>query len=70
MRVKVLNVIDDKTFKAVSVSYKKHLQYGKYITRHKNYLVHSEGVKVEKGTEVEILPSKPFSKTKRWSLKV
>lgn len=68
MKVKVLNIIDDNTFKAQATSYKKHPKYGKYITRHKNYLVHSAGKKVEVGQEVEIVSSRPISKTKRWAL--
>ncbi len=68
MKVKVLNIIDDNTFKAEATSYKKHPQYGKYITRHKKYLVHSAGKKVEVGQEVEITSSKPISKRKRWAL--
>ncbi len=70
MKVTVLNIIDNKTFKAVSTSYKKHAQYGKYITTHKKYLVDSGGNKVEVGQEVEIQASRPISKRKRWALKV
>ena len=70
MKVTVLNIIDGKTFKAISTTYKKHEQYGKYITVHKKYLVDSQGKKVEVGQEVEIVASKPLSKRKRWALKV
>ncbi|MBM3579727.1 MAG: 30S ribosomal protein S17 [Alphaproteobacteria bacterium] len=70
MRVKVLNIIDAKTFKAVSSTYKKHARYQKYITVHKKYLVDSGGQKVEVGQEVEIVGSRPLSKRKRWALKV
>ncbi len=68
MKVKVLNIIDDSTFKAEATSYKKHPKYGKYITRHTKYLVHSGGKKVEVGSEVEITSSRPISKRKRWAL--
>ncbi len=70
MKVTVLNIIDDKTFKAVSTALKKHSQYGKYVTVHKKYLVDSQGKKVTVGEEVEIASSRPISKTKRWVLKV
>jgi small subunit ribosomal protein S17 len=70
MKVTVLNIIDDKTFKAISTSDKKHPKYGKYITVHKKYLVDSQGQKVEVGQEVEIIGSRPISKRKRWALKV
>ncbi|MBU6338995.1 MAG: 30S ribosomal protein S17 [Rickettsiales bacterium] len=70
MKVKILNIIDDKTFKAVSTAFKKHPRYGKYLTTHKNYLVDSKGQKVNVGDEVEIVSSKPVSKNKKWALKV
>ena len=69
MKVKVLNIIDTKTFKALSTAYKKHLRYGKYITIHKKYIVDSCGEKVEIGQEVEIVNSRPLSKRKKWALK-
>jgi len=70
MKVKILNIIDEKTFKALSTTYKKHPRYGKYITVHKKYLVDSQGKKVNVGDEVEIVSSRPISKLKRWALKV
>jgi small subunit ribosomal protein S17 len=70
MKVKVLNIIDEKTFKALATAYKKHPRYGKYITVHKKYLVDSQGKKVVVGDEVEIVSSRPLSRTKRWALKV
>lgn len=69
MRVKVLNIIDAKTFKAISTIYKKHLRYGKYITVHKKYIVDLCEKEVEVGQEVEIINSRPLSKRKRWALK-
>lgn len=69
MKVKVLNIIDDKTFKAISTVYKKHPKYGKYVTTHKKYLVDSTGKPAVKvGDEVEIVSSRPISKLKRWAL--
>lgn len=70
MKVKILNIIDDKTFKGVATAIKKHPRYGKYITVHKNYLIDSQGQKVTVGDEVEIVSSKPISKRKKWALKV
>jgi small subunit ribosomal protein S17 len=69
MKVKVLNIIDDKTFKALSTSYKKHPKYGKYIVSHKKYLIDSASQKVNVGDEVEVVSSRPISKSKRWKLK-
>lgn len=68
MKVIVLNIIDNKTFKATSTTYQKHFRYGKYITTHKKYLVDSAGKKVNRGEEVNIVASKPISKRKRWAL--
>ena len=70
MKVKVLNIIDAKTFKAVSTVYKKHPQYGKFVTVHTKYLVDSAGKTVKIGDEVEIISSRPISKLKRWVLKI
>ncbi len=70
MKVKILNIIDEKTFKGVATIFKKHPRYGKYITVHKNYLVDSQGKSVNVGDEVEIVSSRPISKRKKWALKV
>lgn len=70
MKVKVLNIIDSKTFKGVATIFKKHHRYGKYITVHKKYLVDSQGKSVNVGDEVEIVSSRPISKRKKWALKV
>jgi ribosomal protein S17 len=59
MKVKILNIIDDKTFKAEATLYKPH----------KKFLVHYEGDrKLNIGEEVVIVESRPISKTKRWVL--
>lgn len=68
MKVKVLNIIDDKTFKGVTTSYKKHPKYEKYITTYKKFLVHYEGKKINVGEEVSISETRPISKRKRWIL--
>ncbi|MFT6333105.1 MAG: ribosomal protein S17 [Lentimonas sp.] len=69
MKVKILNIIDDKTFKAESTLYRPHKKYGKYLAFHKKYLVHYEGdVKIQVGEEVSISQTKPISKRKRWIL--
>ncbi len=68
MKVKVLNIIDDKTFKGIATSYKKHPKYEKYVTTYKKFLVHYEGKKVNVGEEVSISETRPISKRKRWIL--
>jgi len=69
MKVKVLQIIDNKTFKAVSTIYKKHNKYGKYVTFNKKFLVDSGESKVEVGQELEIVNSRPISKRKKWAIK-
>lgn len=69
MKVIVLKIIDDKTFKAQSVVLKKHPKYGKYIIHTKKYLVDSNGNKVSYGQVVDIINTRPISKNKKWKLK-
>jgi len=69
MKVKILNIVGDKTFKGLSTSYKKHPKYKKYITSYKTNLVHFEEKSFEIGDEVLISETKPISKRKRWILK-
>lgn len=69
MKVKVENIIDNKTFRGVATSYKEHKKYKKYITSHKSYLVHFEGQDIKVGQEVIIDQSRPISKRKRWTLR-
>jgi small subunit ribosomal protein S17 len=70
MKVKVLNIVDEKTFKGVSTARKKHPVYGKFVTVHKKFLIDSAGQKVNVGDEVEIISTRPISKRKKWALKV
>lgn len=70
MKVKILNIIDDKTVNAVSTSYKKHPRYGKYVTVSKKYIADSCGKKLEIGQQVEIVPSRPVSKLKNWRVEL
>jgi|LauGreDrversion4_2_1035121.scaffolds.fasta_scaffold709759_1 small subunit ribosomal protein S17 len=69
MKVTVLKIIDNKTFKAQSTVLKKHPKYGKYIIHTKKYLVDSNGNEVSFGQVVEIINSRPISKNKKWKLK-
>jgi small subunit ribosomal protein S17 len=69
MKAKIVSIIDLKTVKVSSTTYKKHEKYGKYITISKNYLVDTDGKKVEIGQEIEISSSRPISKRKKWKIK-
>ncbi len=68
MKVKVKNIIDDKTFRGAVASYKKHSKYEKYIVSHKSYLIHFDGEDLKIGQEVLVSQSRPISKRKRWKL--
>ena len=69
MIVEVVNIIDEKTAKVVSKSYKKHPKYDKYITRHKNYLVaQNPDINLSIGDKVNIKNVKPVSKCKTWAI--
>lgn len=68
VKVKVINIIDDKTLKCSALVYKKHPRYEKYVTSVKKYLVHHDGSKVKIGDDVTISETRPLSKRKRWIL--
>lgn len=44
----------------------KHARYGKYIRRRTICHVHDEGNESHLGDQVEIMESRPISKTKHW----
>ena len=69
MKAKIVSIIDSKTIKVSSTTYKKHEKYGKYITISKKYLVDTDGKNVEIGQEIEISSSRPISKRKKWKIK-
>jgi small subunit ribosomal protein S17 len=69
MKAKIVSIIDSKTIKVSSTTYKKHEKYGKYITISKKYLVDTDGKSVEIGQEIEISSSRPISKRKKWKIK-
>ena len=69
MKAKIISIIDSKTIKVSSNTYKKHEKYGKYITINKKFLVDTDGKSVEIGQEIEISSSRPISKRKKWKIK-
>ena len=53
----------------VAIDYKvKHPKYGKYVRRRTTLIVHDEHNNSAVGDIVEIVESRPYSKTKRWRL--
>jgi small subunit ribosomal protein S17 len=64
-------VTRDKTSKTRRVEISrlvKHPRYGKYIKRRTVCYVHDEKNESHKGDTVEIMESRPLSKTKHWRL--
>jgi len=62
-------VQSDKMAKSVVVSIVrtfKHAKYGKYMQRSKKYHAHDEDGIAKVGDLVEIVATRPLSKTKRW----
>jgi len=64
-------VAGDKMNKTIIVQVDRlmeHPKYGKRIRRMTRYYVHDEGREARVGDKVEIVETRPLSKTKRWRL--
>jgi len=64
-------VVSDKMEKTVTVLVErkvKHPVYGKVMVRSKKYHAHNEGNLAKSGDLVEIIETKPISKTKAWAV--
>lgn len=62
-------VVSDKMQKTVTVLIERRMRhplYGKYVTKSKKYHAHDEVGECRVGDWVEIVESKPISKTKFW----
>lgn len=46
----------------------KHALYGKYVRRKSKFVAHDAGNTAKEGDEVEIMQTRPMSKTKNWRL--
>ncbi len=58
----------DKSIIVTVVSHVKHPLYGKYIKRAKKMVAHDEQNTCKIGDTVQIVESRPISKTKSWVL--
>lgn len=70
-RTVVGTVVSDKMQKTITVREDrlvKHGVYGKYIHRASQYKAHDENGEAHLGDQVEILATRPLSKTKHWRL--
>lgn len=70
-RTVVGTVVSNKMQKTITVRedrMTKHAVYGKYIRRASTYKAHDEDNQARLGDTVEIVFTRPLSKTKRWRL--
>jgi small subunit ribosomal protein S17 len=70
-RTLVGRVVSDKMEKTVTVLVErkvKHPMYGKVMVRSKKYSAHNEGNVAKAGDLVEIIETRPVSKTKAWAV--
>lgn len=68
---KVGTVISDKMDKTIIVSVErkvKHPKYKKYVRRITKFRAHDENNEARSGDQVEIMETRPLSKTKNWRL--
>ena len=63
---KVISDVMDKTLVVSVERLVKHKLYKKYIKQSKKYYAHDENNSYKNGDMVEIISTKPLSKTKRW----
>ena len=63
---KVVSDVMDKTLVVSVERLVKHKLYKKYIKQSKKYYAHDENNSYKNGDMVEIIASRPLSKTKRW----
>ena len=68
MKGTVTSVAMDKTVVVTVERRVRHPLYKKYIKRSKRYPAHDEKNRCKNGDLVEIVSSRPFSKTKRWAV--
>ena len=70
-RTLIGRVVSDKMEKTVTVLVErkvKHPMYGKVMIRSKKYAAHDEGSIAKAGDLVEIVETRPVSKTKAWAV--
>ncbi|MCL2524405.1 MAG: 30S ribosomal protein S17 [Betaproteobacteria bacterium] len=70
-RTLIGRVVSDKMEKTVTVLVErkvKHPVYGKVMVRSKKYHAHNDGNTARAGDLVEIVETRPLSKTKAWAV--
>ena len=70
-RTLIGRVVSDKMEKTVTVLVErkvKHPKYGKVMVRSKKYHAHNEGNAAKAGDLVQIVETRPVSRTKAWAV--
>ncbi len=70
-RTLIGRVVSDKMEKTVTVLVErkvKHPMYGKVMVRSKKYHAHNDGDSAKAGDLVEIVETRPLSRTKSWAV--
>ncbi len=70
-RTLIGRVVSDKMEKTVTVLVErkvKHPMYGKVMVRSKKYHAHNDGSAAKAGDLVEIVETRPVSRTKTWAV--
>lgn len=70
-KVRIGVVVSDKMQKSIVVAVeerKMHPLYGKFVKRTKKLHAHDEKEEAHIGDSVELMETRPLSKTKRWRL--
>jgi small subunit ribosomal protein S17 len=70
-KVEVGVVVSDKMHKTISVRVERiiqHPRYKKFLRRHVTFKAHDEKGEAKTGDVVEIMETRPLSKTKNWRL--
>ena len=70
-RTLIGRVVSDKMDKTVTVLVErkvKHPMYGKVMVRSRKYHAHNEGNAAKAGDLVEIIETRPVSRTKTWAV--
>jgi small subunit ribosomal protein S17 len=70
-RTLIGRVVSDKMDKTVTVLVErkvKHPMYGKVMVRSKKYHAHNDGNSAKAGDLVEIVETRPVSRTKSWAV--
>ena len=65
---KVVSIKEEKTIKVLVTTHRKHAIYGKRVELSKKFTAHDETNDAKRGDIVEIMETRPLSKTKRYCL--